>query len=72
VLRVTLTSKGQLTAPKDVWERLGLKSVDRVVFKCNSLEELKGSLSANKEYPGTDIERRAAREHTAKETFGRS
>jgi AbrB family looped-hinge helix DNA binding protein len=31
--RVTITSKGRLTVPKDVREALGLKSADRVEFE---------------------------------------
>ena len=80
--RTTLTSKGQLTVPKDVRERLGLKSGDRVVFefegdsvrlkveKKRSLGDLKGSLPATRKYPGKDAERRAAHEHAAREALG--
>lgn len=82
--RAILTSKGQLTIPKDVRERLGLKSGDRVVFefeedsvrlkveKRRSLEELRGSLPTTREYPGKDAERRAAREHVVREALGGS
>lgn len=82
--RAILTSKGQLTVPKDVRERLGLKHGDRVVFEFEgesvrlrvegrrSLEELRGSLPATREYPGKDAERRAAREHVILETLGGS
>ena len=82
--RAILTSKGQLTVPKDVRERLGLKSGDRVVFefeedsvrlkieKRRSLEELRGSLPTTREYPGKDAERRAAREHVVREALGGS
>lgn len=82
--RSKLTSKGQITVPKDVRERLGLKSGDRVVFefkgnsvhlrveKSKSLKELKGSLPANKAYTGKETERRAVRKHAAKATLGRS
>lgn len=77
--RSVLTGKGQLTVPKDVRERLGLKRGDRVVFEFEgdsvrlrvegrrTLEELKGSLPATREYPGKDAERRAAREHVVRE-----
>jgi antitoxin PrlF len=73
VSRATPTSKGQITVPKDVRERLGLKSGDYVVFKVDgdslclrvehrkSLEDLKGSLPATREYPGKAAEREAAR-----------
>ena len=71
--RATLTSKGQITVPKDVRERLRLKSGDHVVFEFDgdsvglrvehrkSLEDLKGSLPATREYQGKEAERRAAR-----------
>lgn len=84
MVRATLTSKGQLTVPKDVRERLGLKSGDRVVFelegdsvrlraeRSRSLEELRGSLPATREYPGKEAEREAAREHAVRETSGKS
>ncbi len=84
MVRAKLTSKGQLTVPKDVRERLGLKSGDRVVFEFEgdsvrlkaesrrSLEELRGSLPATREYPGKEAEREAAREHVVRETLGKS
>jgi antitoxin PrlF len=84
VVRATLTSKGQLTVPKDVRERLNLKSGDRVVFEFEgdsvrlraerrrSLEELRGSLPATREYPGKEAEREAAREHAVRESLGKS
>ncbi len=84
MLRATLTSKGQLTVPKDVRERLGLKSGDRVVFEFEedsvrlkvesrkSLQELKGSLPATREYEGKEAEREAAREHAVREALGQS
>ncbi len=71
--RATLTSKGQLTVPKDVRDRLGLKSGDRLVFEVEddsvrlrverrkSLGELMGSLPATRKYPGKEAEREAAR-----------
>lgn len=76
--RATLTSKGQLTIPKDVRDRLGLKSGDRVVFELEDdsvrlrverrkgLGELVGSLPATREYPGKEAERAAARRHLAR------
>ena len=79
-----VTSKGQLTVPKDVRAKLGLKSGDRVVFELEgdsarlkverrkSLSELKGSLPATREYPGKEAEREAARAHVAGRLLGGS
>ena len=79
--RATLTSKGQLTVPKDVRDRLGLKSGDRVVFEIEGdsvrlsverrkeLRELMGSLPATRKYPGKEAEREAARGHLVREVF---
>lgn len=84
LLKAVLTSKGQLTIPKGVRERLGLKSGDRVVFEFEGdsvrlkverrreLGELKGSLPATREYPGKEGERRAAREHVSRKVLGGS
>lgn len=80
----TVTSKGQLTVPKDVRDKLGLRSGDRVVFELEgdsarlkverrkSLSELKGSLPATREYPGKEVEREAARGHVASRMLGGS
>jgi len=62
----TLTSKGQITIPKEVRERLRLKSQDRVLFLVSegrvllvplhrrTVKELAGSLPARKPYPGIE------------------
>lgn len=80
----TVTSKGQLTVPKDVRDKLGLRSGDRVVFELEgdsarlkverrkSLSELKGSLPATRDYPGKEVEREAARGHVAGRMLGGS
>ncbi|MDP8900586.1 MAG: AbrB/MazE/SpoVT family DNA-binding domain-containing protein [Actinomycetota bacterium] len=82
--RAKITSKGQITVPKDVRDRLGLESGDRVVFEFEgdtvrlrverrkSLGELRGSLPATREYPGRGAEREAAREHLVRKAFGGS
>lgn len=70
--KATLTSKGQLTLPKKVRDKLGLKTGDRLslevegdslrltVERRKSLEELKGSLPGRREYKGKEAERREA------------
>jgi hypothetical protein len=40
------------------------------VQKGKSLEDLKGSLPATREYPGREAERRAARKYATRETLG--
>lgn len=63
--------------PKEVRERLGLESGDKVVFEFEGeavrlraerrrpLSALRGSLPVTGEYPDGEAERRAAREHVA-------
>jgi len=82
VKKATITSKGQLTIPKQVRERLGLKPGDRLVFdldgnairlrveKRRTLEELRGSLPVGRGYPGREAEREAARGHVTREALG--
>lgn len=77
MIKATLTSKGQLTVPKEVRDRLGIKPGDRLLFetvgdsihlrveKRITLEELEGSLPARREYPGKEGERAAVRRHLA-------
>jgi len=80
--KATITSKGQLTIPKQVRERLGLKPGDRLAFdldddaillrveKLRTLEELRGSLPAGRGYPGREAEREAAHRHVTREALG--
>jgi antitoxin PrlF len=80
--QATLTSKGQLTVPKGVRERLGLSPGDKLLFevedeairlrvlKRKSLEELRGSLPATRSYPGKEAEREAARRSVARKVLG--
>ncbi|MGH3090698.1 MAG: AbrB/MazE/SpoVT family DNA-binding domain-containing protein [Rubrobacteraceae bacterium] len=74
----TLTSKGQLTVPKEVRDRLGLRPGDGLLFEVEddavrltvqrrkTLEDLKGSLSSGRAYPGKEAEREAARKHVSR------
>lgn len=66
-----IDSRGRLTVPKDVRERLHLKGGDRVVFEFEDdsvhlrierrrgLNELMGSLPATRGYSGKEDEREA-------------
>lgn len=83
--KATLTSKGQLTVPREVRERLGLKAGDRLLFDIEGdtvrlrviqrhtvadlFERLPGS---SKPYPGREAEREAARRVAAGGVLGRS
>lgn len=80
--KATLSSKGQLTVPKEIRDWLGLKTGDRLLFepegdsvrlkveRRTTLEELAGSLRARKEYPGKEAEREAVGRHLAGEVLG--
>lgn len=80
--KANLTSKGQLTVPKEVQDRLGLKPGDGLIFefdgdavrlrveKRRTLRELKGSLPVERAYPGREAERDAARAHVVRERSG--
>lgn len=86
MVKATLTSKGQLTVPKEVRDQLDIKPGDRLLFepegdsvrlrveRRTTLEELEGSLPARKdypeEYPGKEAEREAARRYLAGEVLG--
>ncbi len=71
--KAKLTSKGQITIPREVREQLGLKVGDKLLFeveedtirlrvlKSRPLGELKGSLPAKHPYLGKEGEREAAR-----------
>ncbi len=74
----TLTSKGQLTIPKEIRERLGLKPGDKFLFEVEddavrlrvqrrkTLEDLKGSLSSGRAYPGREAEREGVRRYVSR------
>lgn len=80
--KATLTSKGQITIPRDVREQLGLNAGDKLLFevegesvrlrvlKPSSLGDLKGSLPAKRPYPGREGEREAARRSVARRVLG--
>lgn len=79
MIKATITSKGQLTVPKDIRQRLGLRAGDKLVFEIEgdsvrlrvdrrtTLDELQGSLPARKPYPGKQAEREAAGQYLASE-----
>lgn len=62
----TMTTKGQITIPKDIRDALGLKPQDQVQFILEegrallipmhrrSLAELRGALPATRPYPGVE------------------
>jgi AbrB family looped-hinge helix DNA binding protein len=80
----TLTSKGQLTIPKEVRDLMGLKPGDRFLFEVEddvvrlkvqrrkTLGDLKGSLSSERAYPGKEAERESAREHVSRKVSEKS
>jgi AbrB family looped-hinge helix DNA binding protein len=80
--KATLTSKGQVTVPREIRERLGLSAGDKLLFevedgsirlkvlKSRSLGELQGSLPAKHPYPGKEGEREAARRSVGRRTLG--
>ena len=80
--KAILTSKGQLTVPKEVREQLGLEPGDGLVFefdddsvrlrveKRTTLRRLKGSLPSERAYPGKEAERRAALAHVTRKVTG--
>ena len=80
--KAALTSKGQFTTPREVREHLGLSAGDKLhfeveegtirlrVLKFSSLGDLKGSLPAERPYPGKEGEREAARRSVARRVLG--
>lgn len=82
--KATLTSKGQLTVPKEVRDRLDLKPGDGFLFEVEgdavrlevqrrkTLGELKGSLSSERAYPGKEAERESTREHVSRKVSEKS
>lgn len=80
----TLTSKGQITVPREIREELGLRAGDKLLFevedgnillkvlKQKPLEELWGSLPARRSYPGKEGEREAARRSAGRRILGES
>lgn len=81
----TLTSKGQLTLPKSIRERLDLKPGDTLTFEVEGddamrvsirrrrpLSELKGSLASDLRYEGRKAEREAARGYVSNRREGSS
>lgn len=77
--KAKLTSKGQLTIPRRVRERLGLRPGDRILFDVDDHETVRLHIlkqqtvgeffekiqGADAEYPGHETERAAARRHVA-------
>ncbi len=85
MIQATLTSKGQLTIPKEVRERFDLQPGDRLLFeiaggairlrivKRRSVDELYESLpGAALSYPGREAERIAARRYLENEAWSES
>ncbi len=82
--KATLTSKGQLTVPKEVRDRLDLKPGDGFLFEVEddavrlkvqrrrTLGDLKGSLSSERACPGKEAERESAREHVSRKVSEKS
>jgi len=80
--KATLTSKGQITIPREVREQLGLNVGDKLLFeveedtirlrvlKSRPLGELKGSLPAEHPYPGKEGEREAVRRSAVRRVLG--
>ena len=68
----TVTAKGQMTIPKDVRERLGIKEHDRLLVSVDergalivpvrrtTVAQLAGSLASDRPYPGVEAIRAEA------------
>jgi len=77
-----VTIKGQVTIPRAIRSRMGIKAGDSVFFvlegdrvvlvpiKRRSLTELFGSLPVERPFPGRDEERRVVQEHVARHVMG--
>lgn len=80
--KATLSSKGQITIPRQVREQLGLSMGDKLLFeveegdirlrvlKSTSLDDLQGSLPAKHSYVGGEGEREAARRSVVRRVLG--
>jgi len=81
LIRAKVTSKGQITLPSRVRERLGIEYGDEVVFdltdegiarmtvlKRPSLSSLYGALRVHEDYPGSDEIRRRIKYRLAGES----
>ncbi len=80
--KARLTSKCQITIPREAREQLGLKAGDKLLFeveedtvrlkvlKPRPLGEFKGSLPAKHPYPGKEGEREAARRSAVRRVLG--
>lgn len=77
----TMTSKGQLTIPKQVREAVGLKTGDQVVVvvegerialypvRAARISDLRGVFAGRMPYPGREVERDAAMREAASEAL---
>ncbi|MHB0874912.1 MAG: AbrB/MazE/SpoVT family DNA-binding domain-containing protein [Anaerolineae bacterium] len=78
----TMTSKGQVTVPKEVRDRLGLREQDQILFTVvdgkatltplprPTAAALAGCLASDKPYPGADAIREQVQRAIAEEALG--